>query len=438
MLKRILTIGLITGTGQLFVVFALKYISQNSSPEQVKAIGQIDSLVLFIMNVIGLGLQSAAIRNLALNSDWQGEYRQIQSARVTMGFLLTIIAFFALVNPYYIIFLAAPIFGWSGDYALYARGYPISASVIASIRLLFPFSCLMLAVYYQSEWLPIVYSASLIIIYILSNLTISLILRTQYFFFPVIKSLRLYLETLYLGVVILSLYFIGLGLMLVLPYFYADPVVAVAFSGLKFYVIFKGVLRIIHQAFIKEMADYEVCFKVDQIAGLIGMSFLIFISCFPNTFIRLFFGENFFQYKVYFILVAIAAFIYSVFSSLIIKAMLEKKDKLYALTCLFSAIFTLLVSILFSFFNETVAYVGVTLILGELFFASGMLILMYRPILLQERLLFIAKNIFFFLIPLGIRYLFGDELIPFILSLAVFSSIMFTSFYKKFHISQIN
>lgn len=438
MLKRIFTIAIITGIGQLFVIFALKYISQNSSSEQVKAIGQIDSLVLFIMNVIALGLQSAAIRNLALTNDWQKEYQQIQSARVTMGFLLTMVAILAFVNPYYIIFLAAPIFGWSGDYALYARGYPIAASVIASIRLLIPFSCLMLAVYYQSEWLPIVYIASLIIIYILSNFTISLILKTQYLFLPVIKSLRLYLETFYLGVVILSLYFIGLGLMLVLPYFYEDPVVAIAFIGLKFYAIFKGVLRIIHQAFIKEMTDYEVCFKVDQLAGLIGMSFLIFTCCFPNTFIRLFFGEKFIQHEGYFILVAVAAFIYSVFSSLIIKAMLEKKDKLYALTCFFSAFFTLLASILFSFFNETVVYVGVSLILGELFFASGMLMLMHRPGFLQERLLFIAKNLPFFLIPLVIKFFFGDELIPFILSLAVISFMLIINYHKKFHITQTN
>jgi len=438
MLKRIFTIALITGAGQLFVVFALKYISQNSSPEQVKAIGQIDSLVLFIMNVIGLGLQSAAIRDLALTSDWQPEYRQTQSARATMGFLLTVVAILAFVNPYYIIFLAAPIFGWSGDYALYARGYPIAGSVIAFIRLLIPFSCLMLAVYYQSEWLPMIYIASLIIIYILSNFIISLILKTQYFFLPVIKSLRLYIESFYLGVVILSLYFIGLGLMLVLPYFYEDPVVAIAFLGLKFYVIFKGVLRIIHQAFIKEMADYEVCFKVDQIAGFIGMSFVFFISCFPSTFIGLFFGEKFFQYKGYFILVAIGAFIYSLFSSLIIKAMLEKKDRSYAFTCFFSALFTLLVSIFFSFFNQTVVYVGISLILGELFFASGMLMLMYRPGFLKERLLFIAKNMFFFLIPLGVKFFFGDELIPFILSLAVVASIMIITYHKQFRIVKIN
>jgi len=45
---------------------------------------------------------------------------------------------------------------------------------------------------------------------------------------------------------------------------------------------------------------------------------------------------------------------------------------------------------------------------------------------------------FFFLIPLGIKFFFGDELIPFIISLAVISLIMIISNHKKFHISNIN
>jgi len=438
MLKRIVIIGLITGAGQLFVIFALKYISGNSSPEQVKAIGQIDSLVLFMMNVIAMGLQSAAMRNLASGADWKEQYHQIQSARISMGLILGVAAGFAFFNPYYIIFLAAPIFGWNGDYALYARGYSIAGSIIAFTRLLVPFACLMAGAYYQPERLHIIYIGSLIITYILTNIIISLVLKTQYFFPPVTKNLRLYLESFYLGIVILSLYFIGLGLMLVLPYFYEAPVVAIAFLGLKFYVIFKGVLRIIHQAFIKEMADDEVCLKIDQITILIGLSFLIFISCFPDTFIGLFFGEKFIDYKLYFTLVAIAAFIYSVFSSLIIKAMLEKKDRSYAVTCLISACFTLLVSVLLSFFTKLVDYVGVSLILGELFFATGMVILMNRPGLVRKRLLFITKNMLVFLVPLGIKLFFGDELIPFVLSFAVFSIIMIALYHNTFQLRQID
>src|SRR4026208_1846049 len=105
MLKRIFTIALITGTGQLFVVFALKYISQNSSPEQVKAIGQIDSLILFIMNLIALGLQPAAMRNLALTDDWKQEYLTTQSARLTLSIFIALFAFLAFTDQYYLAFL---------------------------------------------------------------------------------------------------------------------------------------------------------------------------------------------------------------------------------------------------------------------------------------------------------------------------------------------
>jgi hypothetical protein len=67
-----------------------------------------------------------------------------------------------------------------------------------------------------------------------------------------------------------------------------------------------------------------------------------------------------------------------------------------------------------------------------------MLMLMYRRGFLEERLLFIAKNMFFFLIPLGVKLFFGDELIPFILSLAVVASIMIVTYHKQFRIVKIN
>ena len=438
MLKRIAFIALFTGMGHLLSIIALKYVSQHSTSQQLKAVAEIDSLVFFIMNIIAMGLQSAAIRDLALSTDWKKDYVQTQSARITMGILLTLLAALAFINPYYILFLAAPIFAWSGDYALYARGYAITGSIIAFIRLLIPFSCLIFATQYQSEWLALIYGATLIIIYILTNFSISWLLKTPYFFFPSIKSLRLYLDSFYLGIVVLSLYFIGLGLILVIPYFYENTVVAVAFIGLKFYIIFKGVLRIIHQAFITEMKNYEACFKVDQMAALIGLSFLSFIACFPDTFIRLFFGEKFLPHKTYFILVAVAAFVYSLFSSLIIKAMLEKKDKLQAMTSFLSAMFTLVICIFFSFVNDTAIAVGVSLIIGELFFAAGMLILMNRWNLFQERILFMAKNFMFAIVPLGIKFFWGDKIMPFIAALVFFAVIMAIGYYRKFNLSQIN
>src|SRR5687767_3531424 len=292
MLKKIFTIALITGAGQLFVVFALKYISQHSSAEQLKAIAQIDSLILFLLNIIALGLQPAAMRNIALTEDWKEEYNTTQSARITLGLILTCLVLLAFVNKYYLAFLIAPLLAWSGDYALYARGYPVAGAMIAFTRSIIPFSLLIVFTVYYPEGLAWVYFLAVCLSYVLTNLFISKILKISYFQFPHLSDLRVYVNTLPLGIVSLGLYFIGMGVILIAPYFYNDPVVAAAFIGLNFYVIFKGALRIIQQAFLKEMTRDEVCLKVDQLSSLLGLGFIAFMVCFPNTFINLFFGEK--------------------------------------------------------------------------------------------------------------------------------------------------
>ncbi|HYC29628.1 MAG TPA: hypothetical protein VEB42_12440, partial [Chitinophagaceae bacterium] len=107
MLKRIAIVAFFTGSGQLLSVFVLKFLSEHSSIAQLRAIAEIDSLVFFIMNVIALGLQSAAMRNLALMPEWKQEYYNTQSARITLGILLMAAAAFAVFNNYYLVFLVA-------------------------------------------------------------------------------------------------------------------------------------------------------------------------------------------------------------------------------------------------------------------------------------------------------------------------------------------
>jgi len=78
MLKRIFIIGLFTGAGQLYSIFVLKLISNIDSPGLSNEIAQLDSLFFFILNLIAFGLQSAAIRDIALAKEWKQEYRRIQ------------------------------------------------------------------------------------------------------------------------------------------------------------------------------------------------------------------------------------------------------------------------------------------------------------------------------------------------------------------------
>lgn len=432
MLKRIFTIALFTGTGQVFVIFALKYISQNSSPEQVKAIAQIDSLVLFIMNVIALGLQPAAMRNLALTEDWKQEYLNTQSARLTLSIFITAFALLAFIDSYYLAFLIAPLLALSGDYALYGRGFPVKGAIIAFARTVIPF-LLIIFILNKEVWpLSWIYFTGLLLAYLITNLFISFYLKA--FRLPQISiaSLKMYISTLPLGFVSLGLYFIGMGVILVAQYFYSAPVLAIAFIGLKFYVIFKGILRIIQQAFLKEMIKDDVCLKIDQLGSLIGLTFLTFIIIFPNTFISFFFGSKYLPEKTYLILIAASAFIYSLFSSFTTRAMLDKKDTHYAITTTCAALLTLVVCVALSFFIAGSLSIGISIMIGELAFAAGMLRLMKRKQLLTERVLFIVKNIPLLIIPFAAVFAAGDKEIIFFSSLLAFSALLFLFHKNKF------
>ena len=432
MLKRIFPIALLTGSGQLFSLFALKYISRSGSVLDIKLIAQFDSLTLFLTNAIALGLQTAAMRDLALSANWKTDYQEAQSARLTLGLILCGGCLLYIFNSLYLVFLIAPLIALNGDYALYARSHPVMGAGIGFSRLFLPAIAVILAIQISPHYVVHVYILTTLLTFFLSNIFINWFLKTAPFTKPSLRNLHLYVKSLPLGIVVLALYFIGQGLILIIPYFYPNTITAAAYVGLKFYVLFKGVLRIIHQAFIREMNSYSTCFEVDQLASLAGFAFAAFTLCFPETLTALIFGEKYIPYKSYFVILSFAGLIYSMFSSFIIKAMLEKKDIPYAIGTSLAAIFTVLLCVLSSFYQHNINSIGVSLLMGELAFAIFMLNLVDGTRLLKERLLFFLKNIPFFGIPLLLSYFYGDAMNSLIIAAVIFSITLIIFYFKKF------
>ncbi len=436
MLKRIFPIALLTGTGQLFSLFALKYVSRSGSVLNIKMIGQFDSMTLFLMSAIALGLQTTAMRDLALSEDWKSDYSRAQSARLTLGLLFCGGSLLYFFNSFYLVFLIAPLIALNGDYALYARSHPVTGAWVGFSRLFIPGLAIILAARFFPDLLLPVYILATLLTYFISNFFINRFLKTSTLVKPSFQNLHLYIKSLPLGAVVLALYFIGQGLILVIPYFYPNRITAAAYVGLKFYVLFKGVLRIIHQAFIREMNHYAVCLEVDQLASLAGIAFAAFAICFPESFIRLFFGEKYIPDKIYFIILSVAGMIYSMFSSFIIKAMLEKKDIPYAIGATASAIFTVLLCVGFSYYKQEIPSIGWSLVIGELAFAIFMMNLVKGSGLLRERLLFFLKNIPFFGIPLLLAYLMGDGIKGFVIAAVLYSLTLTLVYFRKFSVSR--
>ena len=432
MLKKIFVIGLFTGVGQLFSILVLKFISQHGSVLELNEIAQLDSLVFFIMNIIAFGLQSAAIRNIALSQNWKQEYENTQSARFTMGLLLMAVAVLALINKYYLVFLIAPVFALSGEYALYARGAAIAGAIVSFLRLTISFSAVMAAVYFFPQYTGVAYATALFTVYIITNYMICYFLKVPFFVRPKVNSIKLYFQSFQLGLVTICLYFIGLGLIIVIPYFYRSEIVAVVFVGLKFYVLYKGILRIIHQAFVKEMTSESMCLKVDQLSIMIGFLLLGSIAIFPESFITLFFGKQYLAEKNFFLLLGIGAMIYSFFLSMSTRSLLQKKDRVYSIVTVIAFLVTLILSVVLSFYWQTTLAIGVSICAGELTWMIGLYNISSNFRELRNRFIFAVGTSLVLFNPFVIRYFFGDALPYYVIGFVLFSVILLILHHKKF------
>jgi len=432
MLKRILIIALLTGAGQLFSIFVLKIISSIGAGIPSSEIAQLDTLFFFMLSVIAFGLQPAAIRDLALAKEWKSEFALVQSARIALGILLTLLIIVALFNKYYLIFLLAPIIAASGEYALYARGAAVFGAFISFLRLSIPFSAILIAAYYAPTFTGVVYVVSLMFIHFVTIFLIGWRLGVQAFSKPSLQSLKLYINSIPLGIVTLAQYMIGLGILLVAPYFYESKALGIVFAGLKFYVLYKGVLRIIHQAFVQEMLREEVCLKVDQLSIMIASLFLLSVLFFPESFIGFFFGQRALAERVLFQFLGISAMVYSVFLSMGTSALLQKKDLLYAKVTALAAIISIVCTVVLSYFLSAGIAIGLSLLAGEFTCLCGLIWIASDWKRFQNRLFFLGQTVVFFIIPFLVRYLFGHYLVLYFSSVVVVGLILLLLHHKKF------
>ena len=422
MIKRIFVIGCLTGAAYLSTVLVLKKLTASLPITAVKSVGTIDAQFNLIFSILAAGLLMTSAREIAISENWRQHYISGQEARITLSFLLCIFSLVGIYHNEYYFLAGAPFIALNGDYLLYAKGRPVTASLLAFLKVFVPSMAMFLAAVYWQQYVVWIFALTTIIMYFFSGLVISWLMKFPYWFTPKLSSLRSYLSTLYLGVVSFSYYFLGLGLIIVADLFYPGRVIAHAYLALKVYVIYKGVLRIIVQAFFSEMMDEDVSIKVDRLSILTGLAFLISASLFPSGFLSLFVDKSLVQDFSWIFLIGINGFLFSPFLSLTTRAILEKKDKAYAGLVTIAMLVSTLTCIIFSFSSASEKTIIISLGLGEFIASAGLIIILKKLSLVKERLLFIAMNLPLLAIPGLMVYFLGDSFFTFIIFLFVFSA----------------
>jgi len=430
MVKRLASIALLTGAAHVFTLITLKFLSQKISTDKISIIGELDSLFQFIINILAFGLQLSAVRNIAIADNWKSTYNQVQVARITLACLLVPFGILGLFNPSYQYLVLGPLFALSGDYALYGRGKPVVASVLAFFRVFIPSLVLIIFSELYKGFIISAYISATILIYGITSVFVAKKLETRYWYWPSLKNLQLYLQSFGLGIATMAYYTLGLGILIIAAYFYNTNVIAISYLGIKLYVIFKGVIRIINQAFVKEMNNDGIGIKVDQLAGFLGIGYAGIILIFPDSFIKTFFDESYISYKDFLTVTGIAGLVSSAFTSLTTRSLLKQKDKLYAVYSIISASVCILSVIIFSYFISSPFAIAMSLLIGEVLMTLG-LIIINKGITIIGRLRFLLQAAALLLLPISMRALMGDSYLAMITGMLLYAGVGVAIYYKK-------
>jgi len=420
MIFRVLILFFISGAGHLLTIFSLKYVANKAGLSEIANIGETEVLFQFIINVVGFGLQTDAIRRITKSDNWQAEIDSVQKSRITLSILFCMFGFLGILSPLYWIFLLTPVFGLSCDYALYARGLAIEGAVFAFLRAAAPMAAISIAAFYESAWINEIYIVSNFVAFAASNFLISKILDVKWWWQPGIASLSAYIKSFPIGVINLYFYFSGLGILFIANFLFDESAIGLSFLALKFYLVFKGALRIVGQAFVQNMNDRTVCLNVDRMAIMLGLGLLGSFLIFPDSVISLLFGGQFIGHQTFFIILGTAALVFSFLFSIPTRVLVFENKEMKLMTfAIASIVCSVLTLVLLAINSESPEAILTSILVGELTFAVLLAAKFISFTDLMDRTVFVLVSLPMFLIPVGIRVWYSDHWIGYGLGFAL-------------------
>ncbi len=422
MIKRITAIALFTGSAQVLSLIAVGYVLRNLGERTSGLVGIIDSTVLVIAGIVSFGIQLAVNRNAVLQKSWRSNYQLAQSSRFSISSLVLLFgvgAYFLNWDKTNLIFLVAPFVAFNGDYALYGNGLPVKAAMLSFFRVSIPYLGLLLLAYFGREDLLDIYMMLVALGIFIAGFFASRFNEVSYVF-PFNRSfLKFYYKYYKVGIYQLSWALLVTGVLTLAKPFYTLETIGLVYGILKYFEVFKGVLRIIVQAFFKELSQPEVAFKIDKVGLMIGGFIVIPAFLFMGQTLELLFGTTYAGRELILVLFGVAMLIASFKTSTDIRTLLIRKDdvNLKAFTIALGATFIALIA--FSKFGEPVYGIPASLIIGE---SILLLVLGFNQneSFFKPRFLFFSKLLPLLVPALLIRLLLGSSVIYLVASAAIY------------------
>ncbi len=433
MIKRVFWIALYTGMGQVLSLITISYVLRNLGKVVNGYMGIIDSTILVMATVISFGIQLSVNRNVATTKSWRSNYILAQSSRFSLSLL---IIFFGIVSYFYNwditkwIYFIAPVIALNGDYSLYGHGKPITAARLSFVRVALPNIAILVGSNFIGEDAIYLYVIFAGIGILNSGLWASKVNDVPYFVKPRKSFYKTYFKYGKVGVFQLSYAIMVTGILAISKGLYSVAILGLVFGILKYFEVFKGVLRIVVQAFFRELKNEGTNLRIDKAGILIGCAILIPTFFYRETTLNFLYNDAYAGIEEIFGIIGLAMFFASLKASADMQILMKRKDDVNLYSYLVALTITLGISFYYSTTDSPVFGIPLGLMAGEF---TLVLLLGYQLGKWQffiDRFIFLAKLIPILLLAVAIRYIFGESIITLFVSLGVYALLSFF-FYRK-------
>ncbi|MTI37999.1 hypothetical protein [Fulvivirga lutimaris] len=433
MLKRVFWIALYTGSAQILSLLAVNVVLRNLGEESSGYMGIVDSYILLMATIISFGIQLSVNRNVAKTKGWRSNYQLAQSSRITLGLILLSFGIVSLLYKWEVsklILIFAPLVALNGDYALYGKGEPIIAARLSLIRVALPNLAIIITSYWLADLSIYFYIIFAAIGLLNSGFWAARINQTDYLHPPRKSFYKFYSKYAKVGIFQLSYALMITGVLAFAKNFYTIATIGLIYGLLKYFEVFKGVIRIIVQAFFRELKHEGINLKVDKAAILLGAGVLIPTIIYPNTTLAILYGDTYSRIELMLSFFGVAMFISSVKASADMKLLMLKKDNINLYTYLIAILVTYSVAVLFSYTKLAPFGVAVGIILGEMILLIGLGYNLNKLTFFSDRGHFIIKLTPILVLSFLLKLYFGESLLLLTISVVMFATWAFI-FYRK-------
>lgn len=433
MLKRVFWVALYTGSAQILSLLAVNVVLRNLGEESSGYMGIVDSYILIMATIISFGIQLSVNRNVAKTRGWRSNYQLAQSSRITLGLILLAFGIMSLSYKWEVsklILIFAPLVALNGDYTLYGKGQPIIAARLSLVRVALPNLAIIISSYWLGELSIYFYMIFAAIGLLNSGFWAAKINHTNYIYPPRKSFYKFYSKYAKVGIFQLSYALMLTGILAFAKNFYSIAAIGLIYGILKYFEVFKGVLRIVVQAFFRELKHEGINLKIDKASILLGVGAVIPTIIFPTTTLALLYEEKYIDIELILPIFGMAMLISSIKASADMKLLMLKKDNINLYTYLIAIIITYTTVILLSFTEWAPYGVAMGIVIGEIVLLIGLGYNLNKLTFFAERGFFIVKLIPILIVSYLLKLYFGESITLLVTSVGIFGSWVFI-FYRK-------